>query len=171
MNYHNRGNYVAFESWGLYEMMCLRYHYDALNIIDDHKHPGDEPSSGELNEFKSKLNLPEELYRLLYRELYKIARNAVDLEAGVHQRRSFRRRVRKHRRTSDMAKRYYRALAVVKEMRDDVWQLNVENYEHENPFIAHGCNLCRSGCNCHSCHEDCTTCNEDLGGVVISYST
>ena len=157
MENHKRNGYQSMEYWPLFEMTVLKFHYQGLILIEDHEHPNDIPSSEELAEFESKLHLPDEMYKILYRELYKIAKHAMNYEDGDQ---TFKGRINHHPNTSNPAKKYYMALAVAKEMREDIWQLCADQFENEDPFTATGCRLCNAHCECHTCDRKCISCKK-----------
>ena len=157
MSIHKRSGYQALERWSLFEVMVLKYHWEALALVEGRDRETDLPTSAELREFEEKLDLPDEMYKVLFRELYKIARNAITYEGDE---RTFKERIGSHPATSNPAKRYFMAIIVAQEMRDDIWQLDGSHFENEDPFTAMGCPLCASCCTCHECSKDCEECRE-----------
>ena len=156
MSNHKQTGYTSLTQWSLFEMVVLKYHYEALAIVNEDPTNNEIPSNEQLKQFEEKLDLPDDMYKILFRELYKIARNSqTSYEAGG----TFKERISKHPRTNSPSKRYYMSIAVAASMIEDIWQLNRENWNEEDPFTSFNCNLCLSCCQCHECSPQCTFCS------------
>ena len=140
-------NYTADSTWSMFEITIMKYHHNAIKIIKKYKSKRLTPKKERLKDFTRKMQLPEDMYRTLLRELYAIARDAKDFEKDVY----FKDRMRELPRTSNPIKKYFMAISLANELKDDIWQLDPK-YFYGDPTFGIQCPTCES-CDCKFCYD------------------
>lgn len=153
-----------------FQTFTIKMHSEALKIIDQiHGAPKGEPDKQYIKDFYNRLQIPPDMYRILFRELYEISKGATGDDPKV----PLRRIVRAFPKTSDPVKKYYMIVKAILRgnHQQNIWQLKEQHTDK--------CLLCKS-CRkrpCDACAVNneicsswnCNRCDECEERIAASY--
>ena len=142
------------KNWSLFEITTIKYHYQAIGIQEKQGNPL-KPNPRQTRQFMKEMKIPEDFYRTLLRELHAMAKYTQTKKSlTLFKEKCKRAKIHNH---TNPAKRYYITIAIAKEMKEDIWILDITNFKGCDPFTTKKCTLC-TACWCRDCRNTCVVC-------------